>query len=236
VTEVDRRCSGDGHPALSCSVQGSLFRHDTVAIEASFGKWFPCLDDGYRAFTDPSYLARSWYDGSMIGELRHQPGRREWTARRFAGRWREPPGDAQLAGDRIAADWLAASGIPVIEGVDTRKLTRHLREVGAMRGVIAPGVAPTDAIRDALLASPGMEGQDLASLAGVDVPYTEGESGPHVVAWDFGMKRNIVRMFAGAGCRITVVPPRTTAEEIGRSSRTGSFLSNGPGDPAAVGT
>ncbi|HET9514362.1 MAG TPA: carbamoyl phosphate synthase small subunit, partial [Gemmatimonadales bacterium] len=111
---------------------------------------------------------------------------------------------------------------------------RHIRERGAMRGVIANGSEPIRQIQDLLLGSPRMEGQDLASLAGVHVPYTEGEDGPHVVAWDFGMKRNIVRMLAESGCRVTVVPPRATAEEIRALSPDGLFLSNGPGDPAAI--
>jgi carbamoyl-phosphate synthase small subunit len=131
-------------------------------------------------------------------------------------------------------EWLQSSGIPVIEGVDTRRLTRHIRERGAMRGVIAAGVEPTAAIREQLLASPKMEGLDLASLAGVGERYAEGDEGPHVVAWDFGMKRNIVRMLTGYGCRVTVVPSRTTAGEIRALQPDGLFLSNGPGDPAAI--
>ena len=83
-----------------------------------------------------------------------------------------------------------------------------------MRGVIAAGTEPSPKIIEQLMASPRMEGLDLASLAGVSVPYSEGTEGPHVGAWDFGMKRNIVTMLAESGCRVTVVPSRATAADI----------------------
>jgi carbamoyl-phosphate synthase small subunit len=103
-----------------------------------------------------------------------------------------------------------------------------------MRGVIAEGRSPSAELRSRLLASPSMEGLDLASLATAGSRITKG-SGPHVVAYDFGMKRNIVRMLVGAGCRVTVVPAATTAAEVRDLKPEGIFLSNGPGDPAAVG-
>ncbi|MHB1329486.1 MAG: carbamoyl phosphate synthase small subunit, partial [Gemmatimonadales bacterium] len=113
------------------------------------------------------------------------------------------------------SDWLAESDIPAIEGVDTRRLTRHLRERGAMRGVIAAGVEPTDELRAALLGSPGMAGLDLASTAGTRDVYQEGaDNRPHVVALDFGMKRNIVRMLVEAGCRVTVMPGNTPPADV----------------------
>jgi carbamoyl-phosphate synthase small subunit len=131
-------------------------------------------------------------------------------------------------------EWLARQGVPVLENVDTRRLTRHLRDRGSMRGVIAPGAAPSDALRSQLAASPEMSGQELASRATTPAPYREG-SGPHVVAFDFGMKRQIVNMLVSAGCSVTVVPSSTTAEEVRKLKPDGIFLSNGPGDPAAVG-
>jgi carbamoyl-phosphate synthase small subunit len=117
--------------------------------------------------------------------------------------------------------------------VDTRRLTRHIRERGAMRGVIAEGREPTSELVSALLASPSMEGLDLASRATVAERHSEGE-GPHVIAYDFGMKRNIVRMLVKSGCRVTVVPATTSASEVQALQPDGLFLSNGPGDPAAV--
>ncbi|HEX5004897.1 MAG TPA: glutamine-hydrolyzing carbamoyl-phosphate synthase small subunit [Gemmatimonadales bacterium] len=130
--------------------------------------------------------------------------------------------------------WLSAHEVPIISGVDTRRLTRHIRSKGAMRGVIAEGEAPADATRRNLLKSASMEGLDLASRATVAEPYTQGTAGPHVVAFDFGMKRNIVEMLEASGCRVTVVPATTGAADVRALKPAGVFLSNGPGDPAAV--
>ena len=129
--------------------------------------------------------------------------------------------------------WLAEHQVPVIEGVDTRQLTRHLRERGAMRGVIAEGNEPNAGLTRELLASPSMDGLDLATLAGAKVQEIVGK-GPRVVAYDFGMKRNIVRMLADHGCEVVVVPPTTTPAQVRALEPKGLFLSNGPGDPAAI--
>jgi carbamoyl-phosphate synthase small subunit len=134
-------------------------------------------------------------------------------------------------------DWLAGARIPVIADVDTRQLTRHIRSKGAMRGVIATGAEPTDDVRRALAASPSMDGLDLASAATIGSEYSEGpaDARHHVVAFDFGMKRNILRLFLQQGCRVTVVPADTSAARVNELEPDGIFLSNGPGDPAAVG-
>ena len=131
-------------------------------------------------------------------------------------------------------DWLAGAGIPILTEVDTRRLTRHLRERGAMRGVIAEGSEPSKELKTELLASPSMDGLDLASRATTPETYSGGE-GPLVVAYDFGMKRNIVRMLEHSGLRVTVVPSTTSAAEVLAMKPAGIFLSNGPGDPAAIG-
>ncbi len=106
-----------------------------------------------------------------------------------------------------------------------------------MRGVLALGEKPSDSITSALAASPSMDGLDLASSATIPTAYSEGPKGAkhHVVAFDFGMKRNILRLFVQHGCRVTVVPAATTAAETRALKPDGVFLSNGPGDPAAVG-
>jgi carbamoyl-phosphate synthase small subunit len=136
---------------------------------------------------------------------------------------------------RSLDDWLAESRIPVLENVDTRRLTRNIRERGAMRGVIAEGLEPSPSLTLRLMESPSMEGRDLASRASVEKRYQGSGEGPHVVAYDYGMKRNIVRMLEAAGCRVTVVPASTPAGEVKELNPDGLFLSNGPGDPAAVG-
>jgi carbamoyl-phosphate synthase small subunit len=132
--------------------------------------------------------------------------------------------------------WLAAAQVPILEGVDTRRLTRHLRSVGVMRGVIGVGDEPSDEARAALEACPSMEGLDLASRVTTRVEYSWGDprASTHIIAYDFGIKRNILRLFEAEGCRVTVVPSTTSAAEVLERAPDGVFLSNGPGDPAAV--
>ena len=132
--------------------------------------------------------------------------------------------------------WLRSSEIPVLEEVDTRRLTKHLRTVGVMRGVIAEGTEPGREALAVLDACPSMEGLDLATRVSTTEPYTWGDPGAtyHIAAYDYGIKRNILRLFAENDCRVTVVPAKTTAEEVLQLHPDGVFLSNGPGDPAAV--
>ncbi len=136
----------------------------------------------------------------------------------------------------VLARWLEERRIPILEGVDTRALTRHIRERGAMRGVVAPGAEPSGAVREALAASPSMEGLDLASRVSCRSGESVGPAGArlHVVAYDYGMKRNIVRLLVAAGCRVSIVPAATPAAAALELRPDGVFLSNGPGDPAAV--
>ena len=141
----------------------------------------------------------------------------------------------RASGDLLG--WLDAAKVPVLDEVDTRRLTRHLRSVGVMRGVVAAGEEPGREALAALDACPSMEGLDLATRVSTREPYDWGDprAPHHIVAYDFGIKRNILRLFDDAGCRITVVPSDTPAEAVLERSPDGVFLSNGPGDPAAIG-
>jgi carbamoyl-phosphate synthase small subunit len=132
--------------------------------------------------------------------------------------------------------WLRAAQIPVLEDVDTRRLTKHLRTVGVMRGVMGMGDAPSAEAIAALEACPSMEGLDLATRVSTREAYSWGDPTAecHLVAYDFGIKRNILRLFSDHGCRVTVVPAQTTPEAVLEMSPDGVFLANGPGDPAAV--
>ena len=132
--------------------------------------------------------------------------------------------------------WLDRRSIPLIEGIDTRKLTRHIRSEGAMRGIMALGEEPTAEVSELLSASPRMDGLELASEATCESEQEWGETSSdcHIVAYDFGMKRNIIRMFESHGCHVTVVPADTSASRVKELEADGLFLSNGPGDPAAV--
>jgi carbamoyl-phosphate synthase small subunit len=192
---------------------------------------------GYQeTFTDPSYLGQivvmtapmiGNYGVTALDDESPRPQVSGVVVRELSRHW------SNWRGEQSLQDWLGAAGIPILTDVDTRRLTRHIREKGAMRGVIALGSEPTDAIRAELARSPSMEGLDLASRATTREKWSSGE-GPTVVAYDFGMKRNIVRMLESSGLRVEVVPADTPATEVLARNPDGIFLSNGPGDPAAI--
>ncbi len=133
-------------------------------------------------------------------------------------------------------EWLAMYGVPALTGVDTRRLTKHLRSSGVMRGVVAIGASPSMDARAALDACPSMSGRDLASVVSTTTAYTSGYANAqfHVVAYDYGIKENILRLLGEHGCRMTVVPSNTPASAVLALKPDGVFLSNGPGDPEAV--
>jgi carbamoyl-phosphate synthase small subunit len=145
--------------------------------------------------------------------------------------------------------WLTEHGIPAVTGIDTRALVRRLRGGGAMRGMIVVGEARSSRdVLEATRAQPRMAGQDLASEAGAERPGSwtesidcwwpppaEAPSRPYrVVAIDCGAKRNIYRHLVAAGCQVRIVPVGTTSAEVLAMEPEGVFISNGPGDPAAV--
>ena len=142
------------------------------------------------------------------------------------------------------SDYLKANNVVAISDIDTRKLTRILREKGAQNGCVATG-NDVEAALAAARGFAGLAGMDLAQVVTCDRQYDwtqrEWELGSgyreaaatkfHVVAYDFGVKRNILRMLAGRGCKLTVVPARTSATDVLAMKPDGVFLSNGPGDP-----
>jgi carbamoyl-phosphate synthase small subunit len=151
---------------------------------------------------------------------------------------------------RVAAI-TGSAGVVAVAGVDTRRLTHLLREKGAQGGCVAAGEDARDeaACVAAARAFPGLVGADLAREVTVRAPETWSEGqvrwlggapdpapagGPHVVAYDFGVKRNILRLLVDRGCRVTLVPADTTAEQALALRPDGIFLSNGPGDPEPV--
>ncbi len=167
-----------------------------------------------------------------------------------------PPLASNFRATQSLSDYLRAEGVVAIADIDTRKLTRILREKGAQAGCLVAAEAgelsqeQIDAALAAARAYPGMAGQDLAQVVSAPASYewTEGswqlaraDGTPgfvtpetfrfHVVAYDFGVKRNILRLLADRGIRVTVVPARTPAAEVLALKPDGVFLSNGPGDP-----
>jgi len=142
--------------------------------------------------------------------------------------------------------YLLDNNVVAIADIDTRQLTRLLRDKGAQRGCIMAGESvDVDVAKKAIEGFPGLKGMDLAKEVTVDRPYewteniwhlqnghTQAENlTKHVVAYDFGVKRNILRLLANRGCRVTVVPATTPAETVLAMNPDGVFLSNGPGDP-----
>ncbi len=146
--------------------------------------------------------------------------------------------------------WLADSAVPGIDEIDTRALTTILREQGAMRGAITPHVDDLPAVLERVRAAPKMDGLDLVPRVTCAAQFTWEQptwravddlrapavppADRHVVAYDFGVKENILRQLRDVGCRTTVVPASTPAAEVLAMAPDGIFLSNGPGDPAAV--
>ena len=154
--------------------------------------------------------------------------------------------------EQSLSDYLKSQNVLGIADIDTRRLTRILRDKGSQNGAILAGAEAEgeDAVERALAAArafPGLKGMDLARVVSCQAPYewsegewtlgegyadtTQGERPYHVVAYDFGVKRNILRMLASRGCRLTVVPAQTPAAEVLAMNPDGVFLANGPGDP-----
>jgi carbamoyl-phosphate synthase small subunit len=166
---------------------------------------------------------------------------------------REPiTDDSSWRATRHFDAWLKNYNLPGICGIDTRALTRRIRDLGAPNGILAvnyEGKFDIDGLKKQAAAWPGLEGMDLAKDVSCTQTYKWDETcwtlgqgygrmeNPefHVVAMDFGAKRNILRCLANTGCKVTVVPGNATAEDILSHAPDGVFLSNGPGDPAATG-
>jgi carbamoyl-phosphate synthase small subunit len=229
-------------PGFLLLEDGTLFRGTLVAAQPPTVAEvvFTTNMTGYQeVFTDPSYRGQIVVmTAPMIGNYGVNEEDPESSGAQVEGvvlrelsrnfsNWR---------GKRDLGSWLESSGIPILEGVDTRQLTRHIRSRGAMRGVIAPGTEVSAEATSALEACPSMEGLDLASVVSTPVEYSWGnpEAEHHIVAYDYGIKRNILRLFDEQGCRVTVVPSTTPAESVLARDPDGVFFSNGPGDPAAV--
>jgi carbamoyl-phosphate synthase small subunit len=210
---------------------------------------------GYQEiFTDPSYAGQIVVlTNPHIGNYGTTPSDAESKAPYIEGLvTREfSPVSSNWRSTQVADEYLERYGVPVISEVDTRAVVRHLRSNGVMRGVIASG-ENLDA--DALVAKARsirkMDGTDLASVVTTKVAYEwdanepKNQSGDpllskeeggkeqmHVVAYDFGIKENILRMLTRENCRVTVVPATTSAKDVLAMNPDGVFFSNGPGDP-----
>jgi carbamoyl-phosphate synthase small subunit len=242
-------------PALLALADGTVFRGRAIGAlgQATGEVVFNTAMTGYQEIlTDPSYAGQVvTLTYPHIGNTGINPEDVEATRPHAAGLViRDLP--RVLSNFRATGDlgtWLAANGIVGIADIDTRRLTRILREKGAQNGCLVAAAAIDEAAVAAAVAraaaAPSMAGQDLARVVTCAAPY-EWTTGTwalgagyarrdkprhHVVAYDFGVKQNILRMLADRGCRLTVVPAQTPAEAVLALAPDGVFLSNGPGDP-----
>jgi carbamoyl-phosphate synthase small subunit len=241
-------------PAILVLEDGTVFRGRSIGAEGqSVGEVvFNTAMTGYQEIlTDPSYARQIvTLTYPHIGNTGTTAEDEESGAIFAAGLVvRDLPLLASNFRSEGALDaYLAERGIVAIADIDTRKLTRLLREKGAQNGCLVAGAGPDEAAaREAARGFPGLKGMDLAKEVSVSKPYdwTEGtwvlgrghadrgaEERPwRVVAYDFGVKRNILRMLSDRGCQVTVVPAQTPASEVLAMKPDGVFLSNGPGDP-----
>lgn len=243
-------------PAILALADGSIFHGEAIGADGhSVGEVvFNTAMTGYQEIlTDPSYARQIvTLTYPHIGNTGTTPEDAEswkvWSAGLVirdlplvASNWRNK---------QSLSDYLKENGTVAIAGVDTRRLTRILREKGAQNGCIMAGADVTEEKALELARGfPGLKGMDLAKEVSVKEAY-EWRSGPwelatdshpevpaadlpyHVVVFDYGVKYNILRMLVGRGCRLTVVPAQTTAAEVLALNPDGVVLANGPGDPA----
>ncbi len=209
---------------------------------------------GYQEIvSDPSYAGQivvmtAPQIGNVGSNLSDVEARRVVCAGLAVREW--SPVVASWRAEADLASWLASSNVPGIDDIDTRALTSMLRDQGAMRGAITPHVSELSAVLERVRRSPKMDGLDLVPQVTCAATYQwdqpswraedDGRAIPtppmerHVVAYDFGIKENILRRLRDLGCKVTVVPATTSAAAALALEPDGVFLSNGPGDPAAV--
>ena len=232
---------------------GTVFEGNSFGapVERSGEVVFNTAITGYQEiFTDPSYSGQivvltnpeiGNYGANAEDNEASKPYIEGLVVREFS------PLSSNWRADETAQQFLTSNGVPVIAGIDTRALVRHLRSRGVMRGVVSTTCFEKATLAERARSSPSMTGLDLATRVSTPERYewTHGadpcspsdlERDPqtprfHVAAYDFGIKHNILRRLVQVGCRLTVVPAGTTAEDVLGLKPDGVFLSNGPGDP-----
>ncbi len=240
-------------PAILALEDGSIFRGVAIGADGqSSGEVvFNTSMTGYQEIlTDPSYCRQIVtltypHIGNVGANTEDEESSQSWVAGLvirdlplIASNWRC---------EQSLDEYLKANNIVGIADIDTRRLTRILREKGSLNGCVMAGEIDEDSALAAAKAFPGLKGMDLAKEVTTEQPYqwtsttwdrveghqdiADADLPHHVVAYDYGVKRNILRMLVERGCRLTVVPAKTTAAEVLALNPDGVFLSNGPGDP-----
>ena len=239
-------------PAILALEDGTVFEGSSFGapVERTGEVVFNTSLTGYQEiFTDPSYSGQivvltnpqiGNYGASKADNEAVRPFIEGLAVREFS------PLSSNWRADETADHFLGRQGVPIISGIDTRALVLHLRSRGVMRGVLSTISTDRDELVKKAKASPSMAGLDLATIVSTKERYNWNEPltgcSPsetfnnrdrkyHVVAYDFGIKRNILRRLAHSGCHMTVVPAGTSAADVLALKPNGVFLSNGPGDP-----
>jgi carbamoyl-phosphate synthase small subunit len=239
------RGQGHGHPG---ECQGevvfntSLTGYQEIATDPSYAGQIVVLTNpqigNYGTNRADNEASRPYIEGLIV---------REFST--ISSNWRS---------EQVTDEYMERYSVPVLAEIDTRALVRHLRNHGVMRGVISTDVSDPEALIQKAKRIRKMDGTDLARVVSTKASYEFDASDPrsqmgeslltegfihkeearkrilHVVAYDFGIKQNILRMLAREGCRVTVVPAETTADDVLALKPDGVFLSNGPGDPEPV--
>jgi carbamoyl-phosphate synthase small subunit len=199
----------------------SMTGYQEILTDPSYAGQIVCMTypliGNYGVNEEDVESRRPWVEGFVVKE-----------ASRISSNWRaEETLDSYLKRHKIVG----------IEKIDTRALVRHIRDKGAMRAVISTTDLDEASLLEKVKQSPEMNNRELASTVTIDENYDYGndkEAKYHVVAYDFGVKTNSLREFAKFGCKVTVVPQDTSAQEVLAMKPDGIFLSNGPGDPASM--
>jgi carbamoyl-phosphate synthase small subunit len=199
----------------------SMTGYQEILTDPSYAGQIVCMTypliGNYGINEDDIESRRPWVEGFVVRE-----------ASRIASNWR--------SSETLDA-YLKRSEIVGIEHIDTRALVRHIRDKGAMRSAISTVDLDASSLLEKILASPEMQNRELASAVTIeetfDYPAMD-DAAFHIVAYDFGVKNNSLREFSRFGCRITVVPAETPADQVLALKPDGIFLSNGPGDPASM--
>jgi len=225
VLEDGREFQGAGFGAIATAAGAgevvfntSMTGYQEIATDPSYRGQIVCLTaaqiGNYGTTAGDDEAGHPYIEGLIV---------REFSS--VASNWRS---------QEVCQRYLERYGIPVLADIDTRALVRHLREYGVKRGILAPAGSSRPALLARARAIPSMAGRDLAQVVSTERGYMwEGAAGdaPLVVAYDFGIKRNILRQLTGHGCRVQVVPAKTSAADVLAMKPAGVFLSNGPGDP-----
>jgi carbamoyl-phosphate synthase small subunit len=241
VLEDGRIFRGEGYGAPG-ECQGevvfntSLTGYQEIATDPSYAGQIVVLTNpqigNYGTNQADNEAAKPFIEGLIVREFS-----------RVSSNWRS---------EQVTDEYMERYQVPVLAEIDTRALVRHLRDNGVMRGVISTVSSDVEELVQKARKIRKMDGTDLAKVVSTKAIYTFDESdshnqtddplltvtveGPklHVVAYDFGMKRNILRMLTREGCKVTVVPAQTSSEDVLGMKPDGVFLSNGPGDPEPV--